>query len=261
MRHKSISSFLLCLYIGFGCLNVSSQTHPGIKGHFWLAGYEANYKYAQGNSQSPSPLATRLQHKWYVERLVSPKTNVGIAFTHSVAQIEFEQFAYNYVLYSKDIEIFANNKLMYVDELNGINELKTKGYELFAKRYFNANALRNYGWYFTYKYGRLFLSDRILKGSSVMAHDQDKSYWESKWYAYNNDEVHRSKLSYIGVDLGRTYPFHHSKLLFSTSLSYNIFFNKTKTDNSFDSHLNKIAGRHVARRHILLWNFGIAYVL
>lgn len=261
MCQKSFVVFLTLLY---NCLLIHkgySQTHSGLGGNYWLAGYEANYKYAQGNSQSPTPLATRLQHKWYLERLISPKTNVGIAFTHSVAQIEFEQFAYNYILYSKDIEIFANNKMMYVDEINGVNELKTIGYEFFAKRYFNANAIRNYGWYFTYKYGRMYLSDRILKGASVRAHDLDKSYWESDWYSYNDDEVHRSKLSYIGIDLGRTYPLHHSKLLFSASFSYNISFNKTKTDNGFDSHLNKIAGRHVARRQMLLFNAGISYVL
>lgn len=254
--------FLSLLFLtGISANLANAQSNPGIKGHYWLAGYEANYKYGQGKSQSPSPVATRLQHKWYVERLISPRTNAGLAFTHSIAQIEFNQFAYNYTLYAQIIEVSVDDKIKYLQSLKGTNELKTMGYELFAKRYFNTNPLRNYGWYVTYKYGRLYLSDRILKGATIIVDDPGVSYPTGETYAYNSDEVHRSKLSYIGIDLGKTYPLYHSRLLFSTSFSYNIFFNKTKTDNSFDSHLNKMAGRHVARRHMPLWNLGIAYVL
>lgn len=261
MRQQPFVVFLTLFFICLLYHKGYSQTHSGLRGRYWLAGYEANYKYGQGNSESPSPLATRLQHKWYLERLISPRTNLGLAFTHSVAQIEFNQFAYNYTLYAQIIEMPINGKIKHLKYLKGTNELKTMGYELFVKRYFNTNPFRNYGWYVTYKYGRLYLSDRIMQGASIIVDDPDYSYSTGETYAYNNDDVHHSKLSYIGVDLGRTYPLHSSRLLISTSFSYNIFFNKTKTDNSFDSHINKMAGRHVARRHMPLWNIGLAYVL
>lgn len=238
-----------------------AQKMSGLQGKYWLLGYESNYKYGQGNSQSTKPLATRLQHKFYVERLINQKWNLGFAITRSKATINFEQFAYNYILHFKDIEIDHNNTTMYLDDLQGMNQLTTLGYELSMKRYFNANVLRNYGWYFTYKYGRLNLQNQILPGAIIQAHKTTETYWDRQTYAYSNNKVYKSKVSYIGIDLGKTYPLHHSNLLFSASFSYNIFFNKTKTDNSFESHINKIAGRHVARRHILMFNAGIAYVL
>ena len=253
----SYKLIIACLLLFMSTDGILAQQFPGIKGKYWLLGYEANYKYGQGNSQSPKPLATRLQHKFYIERLIDQKWNIGLAMTRSKATIDFEQFAYNYVLNFKDIEIDVNNTTMYLDDMQGMNQLTTLGYELSMKRYFNANVLRNYGWYFTYKYGRLYLQDKILPGATIQAHKTNETYWDRRTYAYSDDKVYRSKLSYIGVDLGKTYPFHHSNIVFSTSFSYNIFFNKTRTDNSFESHINKIAGRHVARRHILMFNAGL----
>lgn len=252
---------LICLFSVAFAAKTNAQKISGIRGQYYILGYQTDYRYTMGNSNSTKPLSTRLQHRIYLEKILNTRSNIGISFTNSVSHIDFNHFAYNYNLYYRNVSVSVDGNPKYLLKLNGMSRFRTLGYEIYMKNYFIANKFRNYSWFWSYRYGRLYMETSILEGANVDAFDLDKTPWEAINHPYNDNRVYKSKCSYIGIDIGKTYPFHHQNLLFTTSLSYNIFFNDTELDYSFEEYIQYTTGRHVARRHALTWNVGFAYIL
>lgn len=242
---------------------VHAQTNSGIMGKKWLIGYEANWKYIQGNSESTKPIASRLLHKFIVERQTEGHTNIGISISSGKAISSFEHYNYNNNLFFQQIEYKKNDTLHYIDYIEGPHQLNTTAIEFNIKRYWNVNNIRNYGWYFNYRLGIILMKSQLLNPTSLTVHEAGVDVFSSnyKYYTENFNESYKSNAKYIGIDLGKTYPFHSNRVLFNTSFSWNITFNKTKHDHSIASNMNYITGRNVARRHMLTFNMGFAYVL
>ncbi len=249
----------------FSCFQsaVIAQSNSGIMGKKWLLGYEANWKYIQGNSESTKPIASRLLHKFIVERQTEGRSNIGISITSGKAISSFDHYNYNNNLPYEMIEYYKNDTLNHIDYIDGLHQLNTTGIEFNIKRYWNANNIRNYGWYFNYRFGIILMKSQLLHPTKLTVHDATKDGYYSNYKYYNEtfNESYKSNAKFIGIDLGKTYPFHSSRILFNYSFSWNITFNKTKHDQSLESNMNYITGRNVARRHMLTFNMGFAYVL
>lgn len=243
--------------------NSFGQSSPGILGKKWIIGYEPNWKFVQGDSETDQPIVSRILHKVGIEKLTDGKANIGFSIITGKATSSFNHYNHNYDLRYKNVEYFKNDTMNYIVYIEGMHQLNTTNIELSIKRYFNFNQMRNLGWYFNYKIGMIFMKSQLLNPTLLTVHDarDEASYSYYKYYKENFSKIYRSNAPYIGIDCGKTFPLIGTRLLFNNCVSWNITFNKTKSDQSMESTMNKITGRNVARRHLLTYNIGLSYVL
>lgn len=251
-----LSLAFLSIFLNHG---IFSQNMSGIIGSRHIVGYRADYKFVQGELSTLKEKSSRYMHNFYFERMMNRRINLGMAVVRGNITADLKETSNNRPLY---LRTNIEDRYLYILDYYGTCHMKHTGMEFYVKIFPGFGSLRNYGWYWKGGIGVMYTNFSFDKDVIVEA-AEDRNYNKKKYYI-TNDNLYRIKKSYLAFEIGKNIPMIADRLIFTYSISNNIFFqksNQNKMDMTMREFVDMTVGSHLAYRHSFTLNLGLAYAL
>lgn len=247
MKHKNLV-FLLALAI-LSNLSLNAQTFSGVFGKKNIAGFKFDLIF--------EPIS--LYKHVYYERMIDRRRNLGISFHFGNATHSIDQYA-NYISPNYNITTSINNVDRTVVDIGGDFQQKKSGFEVYIKRFSKRNPMRNYGLYWSYKFGQIRAVNIFKEGSDVEITDPNNANY-TEIFKTQNDSRSISKRSYVGFELGKSVPFFKDGLMLTYSVSVNGFLQPYDEiyNTSLGNYLKNYGDNYINNTHIMSVNVGWSY--
>lgn len=233
----------------FSNISLNAQSFSGVFGKKNIAGFKFDLIF--------EPIS--LYKHVYYERMVGRRTNIGGSFhfgnaTHSIDKYE------NYISPNYNITTKVSNVDRTVVDIEGDFLQKKSGFEVYIKRFSKRNPMRNYGLYWSYKFG-LIRAVNIFKAGSDVEITDINNINNSETFKTQNDSRSVSKRSYVGFELGRSVPFFKDGLMLTYSVSVNGFIQRYDEiyNTSLGNYLKNYGDNYINNTHIMSLNVGWSY--
>lgn len=246
----SLIKFAIFTISIFHHYNSQSQTISGILGRANLIGYKSDILF-----QPISPI-----HNLYLEKMVSRRTNIGFSVSANKADFRLNSNSVYLETY-KTITLRHQGKDRNVRDIDGILTQSKKGYEIYIKRFSKRNKMRNFGLFWSYKFGQIRSVNTLKTGSIVYVQDTLNTY-ENEKLKVTSPGRYIATNTYVGFELGRIIPFINERLLLSYSFTLNQFLDGleyTQLNDTFSRLLEIESSNNIKATHIMTLNFGLSY--
>lgn len=208
-----IAALSICL---FQTVKVQAQKLSGIIGRDHLIGYKADFLF-----QPLSPI-----HNLFIEKMVERRTNIGLSLFANTTNFKLD----NNSIY---IESYNNHRLSHqgkdriVRDMDGTMTQSKKGFEIYIKRFSKRNKMRNFGLFWSYKFGKIRSVNTLKTGSLVYVEDT-LNFSEKETLKVTSPGRYISTNNYVAFEIGRIVPFINDRMLLSYSFTYNGFYQGLK---------------------------------
>ncbi len=249
----SISTLKLAIVLllsNLSIVNLGAQTQSGIFGNKHLVGYKADFLLAPF-----SPI-----HNLYIEQMTGRRTNIGLSVFSNKTNYSLDDKS-TYISTYQDIIVNYQGKDRSVRGFNATMEQKKKGFEIYVKRFSKRNQMRNYGLFWSYKFGQIRSVNTLKTGSIVYVEDTLNQY-ETEKLIVTNPGRNITKSTYVAFEIGRIVPFYHDRLLLTYSMTINGILTDLQTPGfkeSLDTYLQMEANNNINNTHIFTFNCGLSY--
>lgn len=229
---------------------LSAQTQTGIFGKKNLVGYKADFLL-----EPFKPI-----HTFSYERMSGRRTNLGIStFFNSTGLALNDKSTYfsNY----QNVIVRHEGQDRSVRGMDATLTQRKRGFEIYIKRFSKRNQMRNFGLFWSYKFGQIRSVNALKEGSIVYVQDTLNQY-ETEKLIVDNPGRNITKSTYVAFEIGRLVPFHHDRLLFSYSLTLNGFLTglqEVYNSQTLNKYLEVEANNNINNTHIMTINFGLSY--
>jgi hypothetical protein len=231
-------------------VGINAQTQSGIFGNKHLVGYKADFLLAPF-----SPV-----HHLYVEQMTGRRTNIGLSVFTNKTNYSLDDKS-TYISSYQDIILKHQGKDRLVRAFDATMTQRKTGFEIYIKRFSKRNQMRNYGLFWSYKFGQIRSVNSLKTGSIVYVQDTLNQY-ENEKLRVSDPGRNVTTSTYVAFELGRTVPFYHDRMLLTYSATFNGFLTGLQEigyRESFDSYLQIEANNNINNTHILTFNVGLSY--
>ena len=242
-----IAALSICIFL---TSTVQAQKLSGIIGRDQLIGYKADFLF-----QPFSPI-----HNLYVEKMVARRTNIGLSLYANKTNFKLDNNSI-YIESYKTVTLNYQGKDRIVRDMNGTMTQSKKGYEIYIKRFSKRNQMRNFGLFWSYKFGQIRSVNSLKVGSIVYVQDTLNIY-ENEKLKVTSPGRYVTTNTYVGFEIGRIVPFINERMLLSYSFTYNGFLNGIKfmdMNESYSKLLTDESSNNINNTHIMTLNFGLSY--
>ena len=239
---------LICLSISAS--KVSAQTQSGIFGHKHLISYKADFLLAPF-----SPV-----HTFSLEKLTGKRTNIGVSALFNSTDLVLNDKS-TYISSYQDINIQHQGKDRRVLAMDATLEQRKSGFEVYIKRFSKRNQMRNFGLFWSYKFGQIRSVNTLKAGSIVLVQDTLNQY-EFEKLMVDNPGRNVTTSTYVAFEIGKIVPFYHDRMLFTYSVTVNGFLTGLQEvgyRESFSKYLAIEANNNINNTHIMTLNLGLSY--
>lgn len=241
-------AIVLLSVIGAGKL--SAQTQAGIFGKKNLVGYKADFLLAP----------FKPVHTFSLERMSGRRTNFGVATFFNSTDLVLNDKSTYFSSY-EDVIVKHDGKDRQVRGMDAKMTQRKSGFEVYIKRFSKRNQMRNFGLFWSYKFGQIRSVNALKEGSIVYVQDTLNQY-ETEKLMVDNPGRNITKSTYVAFELGRLVPFYNDRLLLSYSFTFNGFLTGLQ-EVSYSQTLSKFlqveANNNINNTHIMTLNFGLSY--
>lgn len=230
--------------------DLNAQTQSGIFGNKHLVGYKADFLLAPF-----SPV-----HNLYIEQMTGRRTNIGISVLGNKTNYSLDDKS-TYISSYQEIILNHQGKDRIVRAFDATMEQKKSGFEIYIKRFSKRNQMRNYGLFWSYKFGQIRSVNTLKTGSIVYVQDTLNQY-ENEKLIVTNPGRNVTKSTYVAFEIGRIVPFYHDRLLLTYSLTLNGILTglqEPRYRDDLDRYLQIEANNNINNTHIMTFNVGLSY--
>lgn len=231
-------------------VGINAQTQSGIFGNKHLVGYKADFLLAPF-----SPV-----HNLYIEQMTGRRTNIGLSVFTNKTNYSLDDKS-TYISSYQEIILNHQGKERIVRAFDATMEQKKSGFEIYIKRFSKRNQMRNYGLFWSYKFGQIRSVNTLKTGSIVYVQDTLNQY-ENEKLRVSDPGRNVTTSTYVAFELGRIVPFYHDRLLLTYSLTLNGILTglqEPKYRDSLDRYLQIEANNNINNTHIMTFNVGLSY--
>ena len=239
---------LICF--GINVDNATAQTQSGIFGNKHLVGYKADFLLAPF-----SPV-----HTFSLEQLSGKRTNFGLSALFNSTDLVLNDKS-TYISSYQEIIVKHQGKDRKVLAMDATLEQRKSGFEVYIKRFSKRNQMRNFGLFWSYKFGQIRSVNTLKAGSIVLVQDTMNQY-EFEKLIVDNPGRNVTTSTYVAFELGKIVPFYHDRMLFSYSVTVNGFLTGLQEvgyRESFSKYLAIEANNNINNTHIMTLNLGLSY--
>lgn len=230
--------------------NINAQTQSGIFGKKNLVGYKADFLLAPFK-----PI-----HTFSIERMSGRRTNFGIATFFNRTDLVLDDKSTYFSTY-EDVILRHDGKDRQVRGMDAKMAQSKSGFEIYIKRFSKRNQMRNFGLFWSYKFGQIRSVNALKEGSIVYVQDTLNQY-ETEKLMVDNPGRNITKSTYVAFELGRLVPFYNDRLLLSYSFTLNGILTGLQDvsySQTFNKYLEIEANNNINNTHIMTLNFGLSY--
>lgn len=242
------TAILLLGTFTIACL--SAQTQTGIFGKKNLVGYKADFLLVPFK-----PI-----HTFSYERMSGRRTNFGIATFFNNTNLVLNDKSTYFSSY-QDVIVRHEGKDRMVRAMDATMTQRKSGFEVYIKRFSKRNQMRNFGLYWSYKFGQIRSVNALKEGSIVYVQDTLNQN-ETEKLMVDNPGRSVTKSTYVAFELGRLVPFYNDRLLLSYSFTLNGFLTglqEASYSQTLSKYLQIEANNNINNTHIMTFNFGLSY--
>ncbi len=249
--HKVILYTILAIFL-IVVNNTKAQSSAGVLGRKNIAGLKFDL------ILKPISLYKHL----YYERMFGNRINLGASFQfgNSIHNFFVDEEENRLSSYSK-ITTTLNETTRYVYSLTGEIEQKKTGFEVYLKCFRKVNPGRNYGLYWSYKYGQIRAVNSLKAGSIIYLNNPSGGNSSIPYRAINESRNVIYK-SYLGFELGNSFPLFKDGLMLNLSLSFNLMLQAKQSlprEGTLSQYLEVYNSNYINKSHPISLNFGINY--